>query len=211
VEVFLLEALLVLAQQDGAESDRRVHLREISLLREETRRRHTEAGKLRHSDSLPPDELELGKTVHVRSLAMDGRIVQLGVKCKATVDMDGVRVQTEPADLVAARGISGVDSTTHEKPARIHPQRLRSRQISLELHVLGLTVNEVLRSVEEYLDQLLLADIRKARIFHGKRTGALHDAAQSYLASCRLISAFGFAPPNLYGVGVAEFELPESK
>ena len=205
-----METLLASAQQDVAESDRRAHLREISQLREETRRRHTEASKLPHSDSLPPDELEVGKTVHVRSLAMDGRIVQLSTKGKVTVDMDGVRVQTEPADLVAARGTSRADAPTHEKRARIRPKRLRSRQISLELNVRGLTVNEALRMVEEYLDQLLLADIRKARILHGKGTGALRDAVQSYLASCRFVSAYGFAPPNLGGDGVTDFELSES-
>ncbi|MFC2106201.1 endonuclease MutS2 [Candidatus Bipolaricaulota bacterium] len=205
-----MEALLASAQQDESESDRRMHLREVSQLREETRRRHTEAGKLRHSDSLSPDELEVGKIVHVRSLALDGRIVQLGTKGKVTVDMDGVRVQTEPADLTAARGTSGVDTPSHEKRAGIRPQPLRSRHISLELNVRGLTVNEALRSVEEYLDQLLLADIRKARILHGKGTGALRDAVQSYLASCRFVSAYGFAPPNLGGDGVTEFELSES-
>jgi len=39
------------------------------------------------------------------------------------------------------------------------------------------------------------------RIFHGQRTGALRDAVQSRLASCRFISAFGFALPNLGGAG----------
>ena len=206
-----METLLASAQQDESESDRRVHLREISRLREETRRRQAEAGKLRHSDSLSPDELEVGKMVHVRSLATNGRILQLGTKGKVTVDMDGVRVQTEPADLIAARETSGADTPSHEKRTRIRPQRLRSRQISLELNVRGLTVNEALRGVEEYLDQLLLADIRKARILHGKGTGALRDAVQSYLASCRFVSAYGFAPPNLGGDGVTEFELSESK
>jgi len=205
-----MEALLASAQQDESESDRRVHLREISQLREETRQRHTEAGKLRHSDSLALEELEVGKMVHVRSLATDGRIVQLGAKGKVTVDMNGVRAQTEPTDLVAAQGTSGAGTPTKEKRARIHPKRLRSRQIPLELNLRGMTVNEALRSVEEYLDQLLLADIRKARILHGKGTGALRDAVQSYLASCRFVSAYGFAPPNLGGDGVTEFELSES-
>ena len=205
-----MEALLASAQQDESEDDRRLHLREITQLREETRRRRAEAGKLRYFDSLPPDELEVGKTVHVRSLALDGRIVQLSTKGKVTVDMDGVRVQTESADLAAARGISGVDTPPHEKRAGIRPKRLRSRQISLELNVRGLTVNEALRRVEEYLDQLLLADICKARILHGKGTGALRDAVQSYLASCRFVSAYGFAPPNLGGDGVTDFELSES-
>lgn len=205
-----METLLASAQQSESESERREHLREISELRTETRARQEEAGKLRHSDSLELDELEVGKAVHVRSLATDGRIVQLTDKGKVTVDMDGIRVQTEPADLIAARKQSKRKASTQERRTRIRPKRLRSKQIPLELNVMGLTVNEALRLVEEYLDQLLLADIRKARILHGKGTGALRDAVQSYLGSCRFISAFGFAPPNLGGDGVTEFEISES-
>jgi len=134
----------------------------------------------------------------------------LAAKDKVTVDMDGIRVQTVPSDLIAARKRIKKIEPSHEKRAMIRPKRLRSRQVPLELNVMGLTVNEALRLVEEYLDQLLLADIRKARILHGKGTGALRDAVQSYLGSCRFISEVGFAPPNLGGDGVTELEISES-
>ena len=205
-----MEALLASAQNSESDDKRREHLREISELREETRQQQEEAQQIRHSDSLDPNELEVGQTVHVRSLATDGRIVQLAAKDKVTVDMDGIRVQTVPSDLIAARKRIKKIEPSHEKRAMIRPKRLRSRQVPLELNVMGLTVNEALRLVEEYLDQLLLADIRKARILHGKGTGALRDAVQSYLGSCRFISAVGFAPPNLGGDGVTELEISES-
>jgi len=205
-----MEALLASAQSSESDDKRREHLREISELREETRQHQEEAQQIRHSDSLDPNELELGQTVHVRSLVTDGRIVQLADKGKVIVDMDGIRVQTVPSDLIAARKRAKKAKPSHEKRAKIRPKRLRSRQVSLELNVMGLTVNEALRRVEEYLDQLLLADIRKARILHGKGTGALRDAVQSYLGSCRFISAVGFAPPNLGGDGVTELEISES-
>ncbi|MBE0635312.1 endonuclease MutS2, partial [Candidatus Bipolaricaulota bacterium] len=205
-----METLLARAQQSESDEQRHEHLREISELREETRERQEEARSIRHSDSLNPDELEVGQAVHVRSLATDGRIVQLAAKGKVTVDMDGIRVQTVPADLIAARKRSRKTEPSREKREQIRPKRLSSRQVPLELNVMGLTVNEALRLVEEYLDQLLLADIRKARILHGKGTGALRDAVQSYLGSCRFISAYGFAPPNLGGDGVTELEISES-
>jgi DNA mismatch repair protein MutS2 len=205
-----MEKLLSPTQQNESDDKRREHLREISELREETRRRQEEAKEIQHSDSLNPDELEVGQTVHVRSMATDGRIVQLAAKGKVTVDMDGIRVQTVPADLITARKRARKIHSKDGNKARIRPKKLRSRQIPLELDVMGLTVNEALRLVEEYLDQLLLADIRKARILHGKGTGALRDAVQAYLSSCRFISACGFAPPNLGGDGVTEFEISES-
>ena len=205
-----METLLSTSQQSESDGQRREHLREISELREETRQRQEEAQQIRHSDSLNPNDLEVGQAVHMRSLATDGRIVQLAASGKVTVDMDGIRVQTVPADLIAVRKRAGTKPPAQEKRNTVRPKRVRSRQVPLELNVMGLTVNEALRLVEEYLDQLLLADIRKARILHGKGTGALRDAIQSYLGSCRFISAVGFAPPNLGGDGVTELEIAES-
>lgn len=205
-----METLLAADHQNESEGKQRADLHEISQLREETRQRHAEANKLKHSDSLNVDDLEVGDMVHVRSLATDGRVVQLSAKGKVVVDMEGIRVQTDPADLIAAQGRSAAKASTRKNETRIRPKKLRSRQVPLELNVLGMTVNEALRRVEEYLDQLLLADIRKARILHGKGTGALRDAVQSYLGSCRFVSEYGFAPPNLGGDGVTELEISES-
>jgi len=79
----------------------------------------------------------------------------------------------------------------------------------MQLNVRGMTVSEALREVENYLDQLLLADIRSASILHGKGTGALRDAVRSYLASCSFVSSHGFAPPNAGGEGVTVFDLAD--
>jgi DNA mismatch repair protein MutS2 len=205
-----IETLIASHTDTESESNRREHLREITALREEARKHQEEASRLRHSDSIGPDTLEVGQAVHVRSLAADGRIVQLTSKAKVIIDMDGIRVQTELSDLTSPRGRQIAVGQSKEKRASVRPKQLRSRQIPLELDVRGLTVNEALRLVEDYLDQLLLADIRTARILHGKGTGALRDAVQVYLKSCRFISSSGFAPPNLGGDGVTEFEISES-
>ena len=72
-----------------------------------------------------------------------------------------------------------------------------------------MTVAEALREVEDYLDQLLLADIRSASILHGKGTGALRSAIHAYLASCSFVSSHGYAPPNAGGDGVTVFDLSD--
>ncbi len=205
-----MEALLSHAEGGATSDDMRKQVREISSLRAESAAQAEQAARIRHSDSIDPERIEPGMRVHVRSLATDGRIVQWTDAGKVTVDMDGIRVQTDPSDLVASRGEAKDKPAAAEKRPSIRPKRLSSRQVPLELNVRGMTVNEALRAVEEYLDQLLLADIRKARILHGKGTGALRDAVQSYLSSCRFVSSYGFAAPNLGGDGVTEFELSES-
>jgi len=73
--------------------------------------------------------------------------------------------------------------------------------------VRGMTVSEALRELEAYLDQLLLADIRRASVLHGKGTGALRDAVRAYLSSCSFVSSCSLAPPREGGDGVTIFEL----
>jgi len=200
------------ASKEAASADAmRQEVRELAELREQAAARQAEAATLRHSDSLDPEALETGMLVHVRSLDAEGRIVGFGAKGRVTIDLDGVRATTEAADLVRP----GKRKATKKPEAkRTRAQRSTGvrgpRKVSLELNVRGMTVNEALREVEEYLDQLLLADVHKARILHGKGTGALRDAVQAYLASCRFVSAYGFAPPNLGGDGVTEIELAKS-
>ena len=70
-----------------------------------------------------------------------------------------------------------------------------------------MTVSEALREVEDYVDRLVLADIRRASILHGKGTGALRDAVRDYLASCAVVESYAAAPPAEGGDGVTVFQL----
>jgi len=77
----------------------------------------------------------------------------------------------------------------------------------LQLNVRGMTVAAALAELERYLDRLLLADVRRASVLHGKGTGALRDAIRSYLSSCSFVKSVGPAPPREGGDGVTVFEL----
>ena len=182
------------------------NLRTISDLRDAVRSEREEASKRMLGEPMASGSLEPGTLVHVRSLDADGRIVHVDAKGKATIDLDGIRVTTERSDLSPPSG-----SRRGKEPAgqrhRPRPQRPRLGRVSLQMDVRGMSVNDALREVEGYLDQLLLADIRHASILHGKGTGALSDAIRAYLGSCSFIESFGFAPPNRGGEGVTDFEL----
>jgi DNA-nicking Smr family endonuclease len=95
------------------------------------------------------------------------------------------------------------------RDANVHMRRPRPSQVPLQLDLRGRTVSEALREVEDYLDQLLRADIRQAEILHGKGTGALRDAVRNYLASCTFVTSFEFAPPNQGGDGVTVLRLSD--
>jgi DNA mismatch repair protein MutS2 len=176
---------------------------EIAALREEVR--EEEPPPKDREELLSPAELEVGRTVHVRSVDADGRIVHLSPRGKVTVDLDGVRVLTEPADLGPARP----KDEKVPRPSLFPPPPVG--EVSLQLNVRGMTVSEALREVLLYLDRLVLADVRKASILHGKGTGALRDAVRNYLASSPLVASFGSAPLAEGGDGVTVFELEDER
>ncbi len=199
-----LEEILAAANAAAAIEETRDGLRDIVALREESAGQQADAQRLARGETLSPDSMETGALVYVRSVAADGRIVQVSAQGRVTVDLDGVRVTTGPEDLAPPRGKS-VAAPPSKKRSRV--RRPRPSQVPLQFNVRGMTVSEALREIDGYMDQLLRADIRRASILHGKGTGALRDAITAYLGSCSFVSSYGFAPPNLGGDGVTEFEL----
>ena len=199
-----LESILAEANAGEAPEETRAGLRDVASLREESLAQRTDAQRFVRGGTLSPDAIEEGALVHVRSVEADGRIVLVGGQGRVTVDLDGVRVTTGVEDLSPPRGGTPV-APPPERRARV--RRPRPGHVPLQLNVRRMTVSEALRSIDEYLDRLLRADIRRASILHGKGTGALRDAVGSYLGSCSFVASIRFAAPNLGGDGVTEFEL----
>ena len=200
-----LEEILARANARTRTEDARDGLHEVVALREDVAERRTDFERARDESTFDTSSLAPGQLVRVRSLATDGRIVHVAEAGRAVVDLDGIRVTTEIEDLEPPRGKPAEDEPRERRRTRV--RRPRPDRVPLQINVRGKTVSEALREIEEYLDQLLLADIRSASILHGKGTGALRSAVQAYLASCAFVSSFGFAPPNQGGDGVTVFEL----
>ena len=202
-----LEEILAVANAGAKAEEARAGLREVTRLREESVEQRTSAERLVREEALSADALEPGALVYVRSVAADGRIVQVGAQGRVTVDLDGVRVTTGAEDLAPPQGRGPAAEPPGRKRLRV--RRPRPGRVPLQLNVRGMTVSEALREIDGYMDRLLRADIRRASILHGKGTGALRDAIGAYLGSCSFVSSYGLAPPNLGGEGVTEFELAE--
>ena len=196
------EALLAsLNRTPGAEAVREAH-RTLSTLRGALDEERLALERTEQT-LLAGDELRVGRRVHVRSLDADGRIVQRSPRGRVVIDLDGIRVSTEEADLSSPR--TAPPPEARRESAQSH--RTRPERVSLQIDVRGMTVSEALREVEDYVDRLVLADIRRASILHGKGTGALRDAVRDYLASCTVVESHAAAPPAEGGDGVTVFQL----
>jgi DNA mismatch repair protein MutS2 len=72
------------------------------------------------------------------------------------------------------------------------------KQISNEIHLRRLTLDEALLKLDEYLDDAFMAGIFSVRVVHGKGTGTLRQAVREYLARHSLVKTYR---PGVYGEG----------
>ena len=66
----------------------------------------------------------------------------------------------------------------------------KSRSISPEINLLGMTVDEAIGVLDKYLDDAYLAGVAQVRIVHGKGTGALKKGISQYLSGLPYVSNF---------------------
>ena len=94
------------------------------------------------------------------------------------------------------------DKMEKRKPAEPHRstrvQLDKSRKASMEINLLGYTVDEALNEVDKFLDSGMLRGQTTLYIIHGNGTGALRTAIQKHLRTHKAVKSFR---PGRYGEG----------
>src|SRR5439155_13320321 len=80
---------------------------------------------------------------------------------------------------------------------------------TVDLNVIGCSVDEAIARAERFLDESLLTDQRVVRLIHGYGTGQLKRALAGFLQQHPLVARFATAPPEQGGGGVTVVELKE--
>ena len=73
---------------------------------------------------------------------------------------------------------------------RTHVELNHDRKSSMELNLLGYTVEEALAEVDRFLDHAMLSNQNTVYIIHGNGTGALRNAIQKHLRTHRGVKSF---------------------
>ncbi|NLG78405.1 MAG: endonuclease MutS2 [Firmicutes bacterium] len=152
---------------------------------------------------LRPGEIAVGASVYVPKLGSSGRVVSI------PRDGEDVEVQVGAMKLfVSPKDLAIID----EEPGKAGPPaggvfiapvaREKAAAVSSELDLRGLTVEEALAEVDKYLDDACLAGLPRARIIHGKGTGALRQAVRDFVRSHPHVRGFEPGGPAEGGDGV---------
>ncbi len=84
---------------------------------------------------------------------------------------------------------------------------LRAEPVSAELDLRGMETLEAIPVMERYIDSAVMGKLETVTIIHGKGTGALRQAVQQNLKSCRAVKSFRLGRYGEGETGVTVVEL----
>lgn len=157
---------------------------------------------------LTPKDLHLGDTVHVRSLNLNGTVSTLpDSRGNLCVQMGILRSQVKLTDLELVEE-AVITAKQFQKTNTGRIKMSKSANVSTEINLIGMTVDEALAHLDKYLDDAYLAHLATVRIVHGKGTGALRKAVQGALKRNKNVKSWraGEFGEGDAGVTIASFQ-----
>ena len=199
-EAYALTDELRRIQKDEKTSaaQRAVRAREIARKDTETLLKKTESKPKPAREFVPLKEVQIGQEVLIAELNQLATVT-------ARPDRNGM-VEVRAGIMKTKVPLSGlcVPDKMDKRPAR-EPRRSstrvqldKSRKASMEINLLGYTVDEALTEVDKFLDSGMLRGQQTLYIIHGNGTGALRTAIQKHLRTHKAVKSFR---PGRYGEG----------
>lgn len=150
-------------------SERKLH--DISIQNDELNR------ELKRSNSEgreTADNPRVGDTVWLADFEAEAQILAINGK-EAKVDMNGIGFTTKLSNLYRSA------KAAMEPAIPLSSSKVNAR-VQTELKLLGLTFDEAMPLIDEFLDNAALTGFSTLRIVHGKGTGALRAKVRDYLS-----------------------------
>lgn len=179
-------------------AQRAVRAREIACKDTETLLKKTDSKPKPAREFVPLKEVQIGQEVLIAELNQLATVT-------ARPDRNGM-VEVRAGIMKTKVPLSGlcVPDKMDKRPAR-EPRRSstrvqldKSRKASMEINLLGYTVDEALAEVDKFLDSGMLRGQQTLYIIHGNGTGALRTAIQKHLRTHKAVKSFR---PGRYGEG----------
>ena len=208
-EAYTLTDELRRIQKDekASAAQRAQRAREIARKDTEALLKGTEAKPAR-KEYVPLKDVQVGQEVVIAELDQTATVM-------ARPDRDGM-VEVRAGIMktkVPLSGLRAPDKLQKRPPreprrAHTHVQLDKGRKTSMEINLLGYTVEEALAEVDKFLDSGLLRGQQTLYIIHGVGTGALRSAIQKHLRTHKAVKSFR---PGRYGEGEAGVTVVELK
>ena len=125
-----------------------------------------------------------GASVVVKALKKVGVVeaVLSGGKCRVAVG--SLRITCGESEIEVSSHTPAVRHITTAQTRATRP----SPSPSLDLH--GLRVDDAIRKLDEWLDDVVLSDLSSVKVVHGFGTGRVQEAVHKHLASLKVVKHF---------------------
>ncbi|WP_374713339.1 endonuclease MutS2 [Symbiobacterium terraclitae] len=212
-EAVIAELKQALREQREAERMRTIQSARERLSRARQSVEPTEEERRAQRRGEAPRGLKPGDAVRIVSLdtrgyvltepdAQGNLLVQAGI-IKMTVSVQDLERAEEEQPDARARGAAGMRTRGKGLAAA------KAQEMSTEVDLRGLMVDEALEKVDKFLDDAVLAGLPQVRIIHGKGTGALRKAVTEMLRTDRRVVSHRLGGIGEGGDGVTVAKLQE--
>ena len=188
-------------------SQRALRAREIARKDTERILSRTEKAPAAEKNYVPLKEVSIGQEVVIAELNQLATVT-------ARPDRDGLvevraGILKTKVPLNGLRAPDKMQKTPKRQPPRAHTrlQLDHDRKASMELNLLGYTVEEALAETDKFIDGAVLRGQQTVYIIHGKGTGALRAAIQKHLRTHRNVKSFRLGRYGEGETGVTVVEL----
>lgn len=166
---------------------------ELKLVEQQVR----EIARRSRPAQVPRERLRIGDLVEVRSLGLNGEIVDLSEETGEADIQVGIFKLRQPVAILRRAERPGAEPVAQSRyslpPAPV---------VDSELHLRGMRAGEVYEELDRYLDAAARASLPWVRLVHGKGTGALRGVVHEVLRQHPVVDRFELAEPRAGGEGV---------
>ena len=186
----------------------------VNQQRSALRQRINQADEKFHTRSLPQEEetptrpAQVGDTVELKRMGTRAQVLLVNKDGSLQLQAGILKISAKQSEVRV------VDAPKHnaQKQMRRMVRRVQSQMRASgarpELDIRGMTGDEGVAMVDRFLDDAVMAHLTTVTIIHGKGTGALRQAVQQHLKTCKYVKGFRL---GRYGEGETGVTIVELK
>ena len=154
-------------------------------------------GPVQEPEAPPPTrDAKAGDTVELVSMGTKATVLSVNKDGSLQLQAGILKISAKQSEVRVVEGETSAQKETRKIIQRAE-RTLRSAA-PREVDLRGMTTDEALVTLENFLDTAMLGKLETVTVIHGKGTGAVRNAVRTYLKRSRYVKSFR---PGRYGEG----------
>lgn len=143
-----------------------------------------------------PRKLVKGDVVKINGSTKEGTVMSVPDGAgNLTVQIGIIKTKLNISDI---RLIEKTKKAVNNGKVRRNIESVATRHVTSEVDIRGMDAEEGVMTLENYIAECLLTNVKTFYVIHGKGTGILRSAVHSYLKKCKYVSSYRL---GVYGEG----------